>query len=116
MKKGYDPLTQLRTRNDVFSRVTIFIIFAPLMSTGCLNRLYQSRITENQLYVYASVNAYDKRNSSKVLSKIKDYKENISKRNLLIINLKPFYNSALRGDLIPFEELRTQIQQELERT
>ena len=72
-------------------------------------------LQENQLCVYASVNAYDKRNSSKVLSKIKDFKENINKRNLLIINLKPFYNSALRGDLTPFEELRTQIQQELER-
>ena len=72
-------------------------------------------LQENQFCVYASVNAYDRSNLSKVLSKIKDYKENINKRNLLIINLQPFYNSALRGDLTPFEELRTQIQQELER-
>jgi len=65
--------------------------------------------------VYASVNAYDRSNLSKVSSKIKDYKENVNKRNLLTINLKPFYNSALGGDLTSFEELRTQIQQELER-
>ena len=72
-------------------------------------------LTENQLCVYASVNAYDRSKLSKVSSKINDYKENINKRNLLIINLKPFYDCALRGDLTPFEELRTQIQQELER-
>jgi hypothetical protein len=72
-------------------------------------------LKENLLCVYASVNAYDRSNLSKVSSKIKDYKENINKRNLLIINLRPFYNSALTGDLTPFEELRTQIKQELER-
>jgi hypothetical protein len=66
-------------------------------------------LQENQLCVYASVNAYDRSNLSKVLPKIKDYKENINKRNLLIINLKPFYNSALKEDLTPFEELRTLI-------
>jgi CheY-like chemotaxis protein len=52
---------------------------------------------------------------SKVSSKIQDYKDNINKRNLLIINLRSFYNSALTGDLTPFEGLRTQIKQELER-
>lgn len=69
-------------------------------------------LKENQLCVYASVNAYYI--LSKVLDKIKGYKENIDKRNLLIVNLRPFYDSALREDLTPFEELRTQIQQELE--
>jgi hypothetical protein len=72
-------------------------------------------LKENQLCVYASVNAYGRWNLSNVSSKIKDYKENINKRNLLIINLRPFYNSALTGDLTPFEELKTQIKQELER-
>jgi len=56
-------------------------------------------LIENQLCVYASVNAYDRSNLSKVLDKIKGYKENIVKRNLLIVNLRPFYDSALRGDL-----------------
>lgn len=72
-------------------------------------------LKENQLCIYGSVNAYDRSNLSKVLDKIKDYKENIDKRNLLVVNLRPFYDSALRGDLTPFEQLRTQIQQELER-
>jgi len=70
-------------------------------------------LKENQLCVYASVNAYDRSNLSKVLSKIKDFKENTNKRNLLIINLRPFYISALTEDLTPFEELRTQIKHEL---
>jgi hypothetical protein len=37
-------------------------------------------LKENQLCVYASVNAYDRSNLSTVSSKIKDYKENIDKR------------------------------------
>jgi CheY-like chemotaxis protein len=72
-------------------------------------------LEENQLCMYASVYAYDEPRLSRILHKIKDYKENINKRNLLIVNLKPFYDSALNGDLIHFEKLKTQTQQELER-
>jgi hypothetical protein len=32
---------------------------------------------------------------------------------LLIVNLKPFYDSALAKDLTPFEEFKMQLQQEL---
>ena len=46
-------------------------------------------------------------------TQIKDYEENIRKRNLLIVNLKPFYDSAFVGDLTPFEEFKMQLQQEL---
>jgi hypothetical protein len=46
-------------------------------------------LKEDRLCIYASVNAYDRSNLYKILSKIKDYKENIKKGNLLIINLKP---------------------------
>ena len=35
-------------------------------------------------------------------------------KNLLVVNLKPFYDSALKGDLTLFEKLKKQIQQELE--
>ena len=70
-------------------------------------------LRENQLCIYASV-AYDQLHLSRISSKIVDFEENIDKRNLLIVNLKSFYDSALKGDLTPFEKLKKQIQQELE--
>ena len=71
-------------------------------------------LRENQLCIYASVDAYDQLHLSSISSKIVGFKENIDNRNLLIVNLKPFYDSALKGDLTPFEKLKKQIQQELE--
>ncbi len=71
-------------------------------------------LKENQLCVYASVEAYDELYLFRISSRIVDFKENIDKRNLLIVNLKPFYDCALKGDLSPFEKLKKQIQQELE--
>jgi CheY-like chemotaxis protein len=76
-------------------------------------------LKEKQLCIYASVNTYDTTSSSssphltKMSAQIEDYKENINKRNLLIVNLKPFYDSALARDLTPFEEFEMQLRQEL---
>ena len=70
-------------------------------------------LAEKQLCIYASVNAYDTSHLSKISSRIKNYEENIDKRNLFIVNLKPFYDSVLAGDLTPFEQFKVQIQQEL---
>jgi hypothetical protein len=52
-----------------------------------------------QLCIYASIDAYDTSHLSRISQKINDYEENIIKRNLIILNLKPFYDSALTGDL-----------------
>ncbi|HET7149404.1 MAG TPA: response regulator [Candidatus Nitrosopolaris sp.] len=70
-------------------------------------------LTEKQLCIYASVNAYDPSHLSMISSRIKNYEENIGKRNLFIVNLKPFYDSVLAGDLTPFEEFKVQLQKEL---
>ena len=67
-------------------------------------------LKENHLCVYASVDAYDQQHLSKISSKIVEFKENINKRNLIIVNLKPFYDSALMANLTPFEKLKKQIQ------
>jgi len=64
-----------------------------IATTNCINQ----GLKEDRLCIYASVNACDRSNLYNVSSKIKDYKENIKTGNLLIIDLKPFYNSALRG-------------------
>ena len=83
-----------------------------LILTGA-NKLYQSRTSTKGLCIYASVSAYDTSHLSKISCRIKNYEENIDKRNLFIVNLKPFYESVLAGDLTPFEEFKVQIQQEL---
>ena len=70
-------------------------------------------LREKQLCIYASVDAYNTSHLSKISRQIKDYGENIIKRNLIILNLKPFYDSALAGDLTPFDEFYVQLQQEL---
>jgi His Kinase A (phospho-acceptor) domain len=70
-------------------------------------------LREKQLCTYASVDAYNTSHLSKISRQINDYEENIIKRNLIILNLKPFYDSALAGDLTPFDEFYVQLQQEL---
>jgi CheY-like chemotaxis protein len=77
--------------------------------------LINKGLEENQLCIYASVDAYDKSHLANLRAKIKNYEENIYKKNLLIVNLKPFYDSALKEDLTIFEKFRTQIDLELER-
>jgi CheY-like chemotaxis protein len=70
-------------------------------------------LKEKQLCVYASVYCSDKSHLSNITSQITDYQENISMRNLLIIDLKPFYECALKGDLTPFKDLETELREEL---
>jgi CheY-like chemotaxis protein len=61
--------------------------------------------------IYASINAYDSESSSNISnlsSKIENYKENIESGELQIVNFKPYYESALHGDLSPFYNLKTE--------
>jgi hypothetical protein len=76
----------------------------------CINQ----GLREGQLCIYASVGAYDKSYITKISSLIESYKENVEERNLLIVDLKPFYDSALEDDLTPFNEFITQLQEELQ--
>jgi CheY-like chemotaxis protein len=75
----------------------------------CLNQ----GLKEGQLCIYASVNAHMGPHLAEISSLIEGYEENIEDRNLLVVGLKPFYDSALKGDLTPFNEFNTQIQEEL---
>src|SRR4030095_1660145 len=55
--------------------------------------------------IYASINANDSKSSSNISnlsSKIENYKENIESGELRIVDFKPYYESALHGDLSPF--------------
>jgi signal transduction histidine kinase len=80
-----------------------------LVSINCINQGLQ----EKQLCIHASIDAYDTSYLSKISQKINDYEENIIKRNLIILNLKPFYDSALTGDLTPFDAFYIRLQQEI---
>lgn len=72
-------------------------------------------LKEKQLCVYASVDATDSFHLQKISLQINNYNENINKRNLLLVDLKPFYDSALAGDLTPFEKFKMQLLQELKK-
>jgi CheY-like chemotaxis protein len=82
-----------------------------LTAAKCINQ----GLKEGQLCIYASVNACEPFHLTKISSLIEDYKDNLNKRNLLIIDLKPFYDSALVGGLAPFKKLEIQLQYELKK-
>jgi CheY-like chemotaxis protein len=63
--------------------------------------------------IYASINAYDSKSSSNISnlsSNIDNYKENIENGELQIVNFKPYYESALHGDLSPFKKLKAELE------
>jgi CheY-like chemotaxis protein len=80
-----------------------------LASTRYINQ----GLKEKQLCVYASVYCSDKSHLSNITSQVKDYQENITMRNLLFVDLRPFYECALKGDLTPFWKLEMQLHKEL---
>ena len=66
-------------------------------------------LEDGQICIYASVHALDQSHMlgiEKLSDRIKHYKENIGNKNLQIINFRPFVESALNGNLFPFEELK----------
>lgn len=64
-------------------------------------------LKRGQFCVYASVYLRDGRHHMEKLSiLIDDYKENVRKENLLVVDLAPLYISALIGDVGPFEEAK----------
>ena len=61
--------------------------------------------------IYASLNVYDSKSSSNISnlsSKIGNYKGNIESGELQIVDFKPYYESALQGDLSTFNNLKIQ--------
>jgi CheY-like chemotaxis protein len=74
-------------------------------------------LKSGQLCVYASVGAYDsasKWHTSNISSMVVDYDENVEKGNLVIVDFKPFFESAEKGELAPFWQLRAQLEAMLE--
>jgi len=65
-------------------------------------------LKRNQLCVYGVVNS-NKKAIAKMSSKIVNYQENVKKENLLVLDLKKFYFSALGEDLTPFDDIKQQL-------
>ena len=65
------------------------------------------------LCIYASVDIDNSKNISLIdslSSRIINYEENIRNGNLQFINFKPYYESALKGDLTLFEKLKSELE------
>jgi hypothetical protein len=56
------------------------------------------------------LNFYDSSHLANLTSRITDYEQNIVNGNLSIVNLRPHYESALKGDLTPFIQLKTDLE------
>ena len=70
-------------------------------------------LEEEQLCIYASVHAFDTLNISSITNlstKIKNYQEHLDNNNLQIINFRPYYESALGRNLVPFENLKANLE------
>ena len=66
--------------------------------------------------IYASINAYDSKSSSNISnlsSSIDNYKENIERDELRIVDFKPYYESALNVDFRPFKKLKKELEETL---
>jgi hypothetical protein len=66
-------------------------------------------LRRGQLTVYIPVNTDNNNNtsnSSEIESEIMNYEDNVNRGNLLTLDIRSFYNSALAGNTQPFEELK----------
>lgn len=48
---------------------------------------------------------------SKIVSEIINYKDNVNRGNLLTLDIRSFYNFVLAGNMQPFEELKTLLEE-----
>jgi hypothetical protein len=69
------------------------------------------------LTVYLPINVHKISHQSKIVSEIMDYEENVNRGNLLTLDIRSFYNFALAGNMQPFDELKTMVEEAIkERT
>jgi len=91
--------------DDEFERSTAEI--------DCINRALHA----GQYCLYATVDAGSKDFLAGLTSRILDCDRHIREGNLVIVDFKPFYDSATSGHLTPFNQLKAQVEAALkERT
>lgn len=70
-------------------------------------------LKNGQLCIYASVGAYDstsKWHYSNLSSKIENFEENVKQGNLVIIDFKPLFEAARKGDPTLFNQFKSQLE------
>jgi CheY-like chemotaxis protein len=75
----------------------------------CINRALQ----EGQYCIYATVDAKDPGFLSKLASRITGYDVQVESGNLVVLNFKPFYDAAAKGDLALFNQLKAKVEEAL---
>jgi hypothetical protein len=73
---------------------------------SAVSKYLNGGLRRQQLCVYATVHFRDKGYIDNFSLSIDNYKENVEKGNLLIVDLASFYISALLHDMKPFEEAK----------
>jgi hypothetical protein len=70
-------------------------------------------LKSGHLCIYASVGAYDsasKWHYSNLSSKIENFDKNVKQGNLVLIDFKPFFGAARKGDPTIFNQLKSQLE------
>jgi hypothetical protein len=73
---------------------------------SAISKYINEGLRRGQFCVYATVHFRDEGYIDNFSLSIDNYKENVEEGNLLIVDLAPFYISALLGDMAPFEEAK----------
>jgi len=75
-----------------------------------VTKFLNESLSRGQLTIHVPVNTDNNYNttsySSKIESEIMNYEDNVDRGNLLTFDTRAFYNSALAGNVQPFEELK----------
>ena len=85
------------------------VLYSPKDNSKTTTKYVNEALRRGQLTVYVPVNADNNNNTSqtsKIVSEIIDYEDNLNRGNLLTLDIRSFYNFLLAGDQQPFEELR----------
>lgn len=82
--------------------------------TGAIASYINEGLKGGQLCVYASGRSADAAHMDSLSSRVPGYEEMVRNGRLIVIDFKPFYESALRGDLSPFVQLKGRLEKMLQ--
>ena len=85
-------------------------------NNAAVNYINSGGLKSGYHWIYASINVYDSKNLSNISNlstKIDNYKENIERDELRIVDFKPYYKSALNVDFRPFKKLKNELEETL---
>jgi hypothetical protein len=86
------------------------LVLHPPEGSKAATKYVNKALGRGQLAVYIPVNTDNNNNNTSYISEIEseiiNYEDNINRGNLLTFDIRSFYNSALAGNMQPFEELK----------